>query len=68
MLRDPLDCRDANRIAEPEERLVQRHVNDVTVRHALKSCALARREQAHLVLATARLEQYLPSAAAPWRT
>lgn len=67
MLGDPLDNRHTDRVAEPEESLIQRNgaVDLVRVRDALQPGALARRQKPHLVPPYTGLEKYLPAAPAP---
>jgi hypothetical protein len=64
MLHDPLNGGDADGIAEAEERLIQWHLDDVLVRHALKPRAFACRQQSNLVFSPPCLEQDLPPAPA----
>src|SRR5262245_40484177 len=66
ILSDPFDHRDADRVAEAEERLIRRRGNFVIAR-AHQSGAFARREESRKIFSLARLEQYLPAAAAARR-
>src|SRR5215475_8268931 len=55
IFRDPFDHRDADRVAEAEERLIHRRGNFVIIR-AHQPGAFARREEAREILALACLE------------
>src|SRR5882672_9598722 len=66
IFRDPFDHRDAYSVAEAEERLIHRRGNFVIIR-AHQPGAFARREESRKIFAFARLEQYLPAAAAARR-
>ena len=66
MGRYPFDDWDADRIPEPEERLIERNGDGVIV-GAHQPRSLSRRHQPYMILALARFEHDLASVAAPWR-
>src|SRR5215510_14464163 len=66
ILRDPFDDRNADRVAESEERLICGRGNFVIIR-AHQPGAFAWREESREVFSLARFEEYLSAAAAPRR-